>query len=244
MKVRIVDIMRDRMIRSSKVASDLFTIQFKWSLWYVAVIVLMHILVSFISESGIFAVSYGASPTYMLVIGIVVGNFLPFYVKNGVTRKDYFIGVTLAALGLSFALAIVFSILSSFESLIYSYLNLGIIIEPFKLQLNIDGSNNWLVSVLIYSLNIYVFYLIGWFIHLGLYRYKWMTGIGFCVSAFIFAFLQRSLWNDQLFSIFAIENAYMASNFSIFIAIMGTIVLIGIILCLIRLFTKKIPIKI
>lgn len=244
MKTKIQDMMKARMQISSKVAADLFTIQVKWSLWYIAVIVLLHVFISFLSEHGIFALSYGSTPTYMLVLGIVAGNFLPFYVKHGVTRKDYYLGSALAALGLSFTLAVIFCILSGFESIIYANIDLGINMDSFNFQMIIEGSSNWYTSVLIYALNTYAFYLLGWFIYLGFSRYKWVTGIVFCLLAFLFASLHGLFWNDQLLPIFANEMANLSATVPLYIAILGTVVLIGILLGLIRLLTKKTPINV
>lgn len=244
MKKRIPDIMKTKTLISSKVAADLFSIQVKWSAWFIAVIVLLYVFIIFHFEQGIFALSYGSTLIFMLVLGIVAGNFLPFYVKHGVTRKNYYLGSVLAAFGLSFALSVVFCLLSGIESIIYANFDLGINLESFNSLLIIEGSTNWYSSVLIYALNVYAFYLLGWFIYLGFYRFKWVTGIGFCLMALLFAFLHGLFWKEQLLPSFAHEIAYISAIVPLYIAILETVVLIGLLLVLIRLLTKKIPINV
>jgi hypothetical protein len=229
---------------SSKVASDLFIVQIKWSLWYIAVIVLLHIFVLFIVARGIFALSYGSTPVFMLILGIIAGNFLPFYVKQGVTRKDYYLGAALAALGLSFTIALIFSILSGIESALYSALNLGITIDPFNLQVSIEGSTNGVISLLTYALNVFTYYLIGWLVYLGFYRFRWVTGLGFCVLAFLIILFHGFIWNDEILTIFGTEGISEVLNLPIFSAIFGTIVLIVVLLCLIRLVMSRVSIEV
>jgi len=228
---------------SSKVTGDLFMAQLKWSAWYIAVIVLLHVFVSFISARGIFALSYGSTPVFMLILGIIVGNFLPFYVEQGVTRKDYYLGAALAALSLSFTIALIFLILSGLESVIYSALNLGIIIEPFNLQVSVEGSTNGVISLLTYTLNAFTYYLIGWLVYLGFYRFKWVTGLGFCGVAFVTILIHGLIWNDELLLVFGIGEYNTVLNLSIFAAIFSTLVIIAILLSVIRLVTRRVPIK-
>lgn len=222
MKERIGNLIKGRIRISSQVAGDLFTTQFKWALWYIAVITLLHVFVSLFSEQGVFVLSYGSTPTYMLVIGFVVGTFMPFYVKHGVTRKDYYLGSALAMLGVALAIALIFSILAAIESAVYHVMALDILREPFNLS---GGSNNWFSAILIYSLSSYLYCLIGWFVYLGFYRFTRVTGLGFCLLAFLLIYLHGFLENAQL-------------------VILGLVVLIGILLYLIRLLTQRIPIKI
>jgi uncharacterized integral membrane protein len=109
--------MKEKMI-ISKVARDMFLEQLKWSLWFIGIVVLLHVVFFILSSqfdfkiNNLFTFSYMAAPIYMLIIGIIAGtSFLPFFVKHGVTRKDYFWGSSVAALILSFSLAIIFSAL-------------------------------------------------------------------------------------------------------------------------------------
>src|SRR5690625_6438150 len=89
----------------------MFLEQMKWSLWFIVFVLVSYIVVIAISintgsnSSDFFGFSYGSTKVYMLVIGIISASaFLTFYVKHGVTRKDYFIGSILAIIFLSITL--------------------------------------------------------------------------------------------------------------------------------------------
>ncbi|UJL46753.1 hypothetical protein KFZ58_02010 [Virgibacillus sp. NKC19-16] len=257
----------------TKVAQDMFLAQLKWSLWFLSFILLAHIVmiimeVSIGIDGGIgdfLYFSHGSSKIYMLVIGILSAYaFLTFYLNHGVTRKDYFTGSALAAAGIAIAIAVIASVLTGLEYVVMEMTNLpvtfdrsmaGNVIETSDNSISIFlpkailgssiliHSSSWLVSLLMYTLNILIYYIIGWFIGAGYYRFGWLIGLGFITSALVFMVIADLLWGTELGEPLSNWLPFDSINLPVYGATAGTILLIAIILWLIRLLTKNITIK-
>src|SRR5690606_33074627 len=130
---------------------------------------------------GIFKSAFVSGCIYMFVIGIFSIYFLPHFVGKGVTRKDYFIGSFLASIGLSIAIPIVVAILSIVEKPILNMFNIsyrgatfnevdvdeslvGEIVSSFFVPPFVEFQTNPLLAVIIFSINLFVMYLVGWII--------------------------------------------------------------------------------
>jgi hypothetical protein len=234
---------------STKAARDMFVEQTKWSVWFIGIMMIVHVVFSIISWrfnfaiGDLFAFSSGSTSVYMLVIGIIAGSaFLAFYVKQGVTRRDYYCGAVLAAFGLAFALALTFYVFSYIEWGIFAVLNLPITLEPMTLDF---GINHWLVLILLYTINSFIYYLIGWAINLGFYRYNVLVGLVFCVLATVFVAFYGLFMVDGMAArakVEALNQWYY--DVPLPASVLVSLVLIGILLYVIRLLTKKIPVKV
>jgi hypothetical protein len=83
-----------------KVAIDMFFVQGIWASGFLGIMLLIQIVKSvlfiFNDNNGVntyYDATFIASNIFMLVIGIISAvGFIPHYVSNGVTRKDYFKG--------------------------------------------------------------------------------------------------------------------------------------------------------
>lgn len=89
-----------------KVARDVLFVQGRWTIWFLGILVIIHIIqtIAFLFTEGgmndFYARVYIAGNIYMFVIGILSSvSILPAFVKNGVTRRDYFKGAILGTLG-------------------------------------------------------------------------------------------------------------------------------------------------
>lgn len=236
-----------------RAAYDLYIEQLKWSIWFIVVLILLHISGSLFSLrfdfglNDMFAFSYVSTPIYMLVIGIIAGSYyLPFYVRHGVSRKDYFIGSSIAAFMLSLTLAAIFKILSYLENGIYSLFNLPVKFVPYGSEL-ID--NGGIPIIIIYILTILMYYAIGWMIFTGFYRFKWMVGLVFVVLGIAITSIHGNLWSnsaDGVFFLFFWDAAKSngASGIFTLYPVLATVGFIAFLLLIIRLNTKKVPIKI
>lgn len=227
----------------SRVAKDMIIEQLKWSVWFSCIILIIHIALSIASvfyntieiNYDFFGFSFFSTPVYMLVIGIIAGAyFLPFFVKHGVTRKDYFIGSSVAAFGLSVLLTVIFGILSVIEFAVFKLIQLPIAFKPFDLAASdLLLGDSMFLSIILQVLYIWAFYLIGWFVQTGFYRFNWMIGLVFCVAAILFT----SLISGG--TIYGIETANLPTQY----VLLSTIIIIAIVLFLIRMVTRKVPIK-
>ncbi|SFB21919.1 hypothetical protein SAMN04488072_11049 [Lentibacillus halodurans] len=104
----------------SKIAIDMFTLQMKWTLWFLFFVALAHIIFIFINSGNsmmdFMAFSHGSAKIYMLVIGLLsVYAFLTYYVHHGLTRKDYFIGSAISAAGIALVMTFAVTLLTGLE---------------------------------------------------------------------------------------------------------------------------------
>lgn len=254
----------------SKVSFDLYSAQMKWSIWYISILLFVHITIIIISVNltdtfgDFLAFSYGSSKIYMLVIGILSAYaFLTFYINHGITRKDYFKGTAISALAISISLAIIAAVLNVIEYVILRLINIEHILEPSmenshiqnadqSISIDLTGlvvsgssfinSSNWLVSLIVYSMTIFIAYLIGWLIGVGYYRFGWIIGFGFIALAIIMSTLLDLLWGNELAEPLSNWLAFDL-NIPLVVSILGTLVLIGMTLWFIRFLTRDVPIK-
>ncbi|MDI2585803.1 hypothetical protein OR571_01310 [Psychrobacillus sp. NEAU-3TGS] len=250
-----------------KVATDLFWVQFFWALGFLGVLLIVQIIKAILSiTKGIemndyFDAVFIAANIFMLVIGIISSyGFLPYYVRNGVTRKDYFKGSTIASVGLSITIPIIASIISVIQVFIVNVINLSIlkdssfgnatgdegnivaeiilsiIFTPF-----VDLQSNWLLAIFVFALNIFIYYLVGWLIGSGFYRFGVLFGLFCIILAFLVIYVE-----DLLLSIaldLPVHDMFASVQLPIYVAVIGIFVLASLTLWMIRQLTKRVAIK-
>lgn len=91
----------------TRVSTDMFIQQGSWSMGFLFVVLLIYIGVGIgtsmgvnvregIAEEDFFSITYRSTKGFMLVIGIISAyGFLSYYVRNGITRRDFFKGAAL-----------------------------------------------------------------------------------------------------------------------------------------------------
>ncbi|MGA8943937.1 MAG: hypothetical protein WB502_14680 [Thermoactinomyces sp.] len=212
----------------SKVAVDMYKEQMKWTFWFLLFILaaqIVHvILVIFplnIEDTirNFLPFLHGSAKIYMLIIGIFSYGFLTFYVTQGVTRRDYFIGSSLAALGLSITMIIIGVILSGLQFIILDRIIHYPAITLFE--------NYGVLQPIYYNMNIFIFYLIGYLIGIGYYRFGWIIGFAFVAFAILSIILTETLLKSQPA-----------------IAFTGLLALTATILIFIRQITKRMAVKV
>jgi len=112
----------------------------------------------------------------------------------------------------------------------------SLIITPF-----ISLQSNWLLAIFIISLNIFFYYILGWLIRAGFYRFG--VGMGLSCSLFSIAVI---VTQDLLFSIpldLPVNNLFASLDFPIVVSVLVIFFLIGIVLWMIGQLTKKVAIK-
>lgn len=230
----------------SRVARDMFLEQLKWSPWFIGIMLIVHGMLLFLpiglsfQVNEFFGFSYFSTLIYMLVIGIIAGStFLPYYVKHGVSRKDFYIGSVIAAVLMVLSVTAIIGILSILEGGILSVLGMKLSSGGFHRTVGGNG----ILLFFPYVLNSLVYYFVGFFIYLGFYRFKWMVGLGFCAFSVLIVSANDYIWNIGFIGILGeIFGNTIATSLNL--AVIGTIILLGILLVLIRLLTKRISIKI
>lgn len=173
-----------------KTANDMFFAQGSWAFGFLSVVFIIHIVkmvVSYFTGSEInpyYVTTFIASNIFMLVIGIISPiGFIPYFVSLGVTRKDYFKGGVLGSAGVALAIPIVSVIISLLFGLFEKLLKLSVSMGPFAerdpaeegnfvgdlvqsiiFTPFVDLSENWLLALFVFALNIFTYYVAGWFI--------------------------------------------------------------------------------
>jgi len=241
-----------------KVARDLFHVQGNWTWWYLGIITVVYIVLVIIglkigdSQEDFFVFSFVSSNIYMFVIGIIAAAvLLPYYIRHGVTRRDYFKGAFLAVIWLSLAIMAFSLVLAGLEWAIIKLGNLPLVIDnksaeflgidtDWPLLAQIFGAlvispfitleNNWLISLILTCLNFICSYLIGWFLGAGYYRYGWLRGFIFIGISIALMVLWDYLWGSGL-------------KISLIGSILGSVVFIALVLRIIYAITNRVAIR-
>lgn len=249
----------------TRLGVDLFALQFSWTIWFVGISLFVQLIRIFTHSDvdSVFSAGHIASNVYMLVIGIIMIGALTYYIENGITRKYFFYGNVLAALGLSVVIPIIFYLIGLVEKWMIPLVTsttvnvgalenivvdvdgnllgeviLSLIMTPF-----ISPTSNLFLSLGLFSLNIFVFYLIGWLIGAAFKRLGVIGGLLFIFISLSLVAIKDSMLRIQmeipLFETFSFLHVVPGA---LALPIIGLV--IAVTLLLIRLLTKRVAIKI
>jgi hypothetical protein len=110
-----------------KVAFDMSIVQFTWSAFFLIIVAIVYIVLRTIggdmeinqqdlSHQSFLSFAYQPSKVFIFIIGIIsVSGFLTFFVKQGVTRKNYFFGAAIASLVVAFVLMMMSGLIALVE---------------------------------------------------------------------------------------------------------------------------------
>ena len=256
-------------ISFARTGQDLLIVQFIWSLWALGIFILLQTIQKFFMSNvdSFYNAGYISSNIYMFVIWIIAISFLTYYVEHGITRKNYFYGNVIASIGLSIVIPIIIYIVSlvegfiihSFTSLtldknsldgvltdvmtdvdgnIIAEIILSMILTPF-----INPGTNLFLSLALFSLNIFFFYIIGWLIGAAFKRLGVIGGILFIFIGIALIAVKDSMIRLSM-NIPLFENFSMLEKIPDRLAFPVILLVILITFCLIRLLTKRAVIKI
>lgn len=227
-----------------KIAVDLYSVQMKWVAWYLPIVIVCYFaIVWFLNEPEIRAISlltftFQTATIFMLVCGILSSSlFLPMYVKHGVTRKSYFQGAFLSSIGLAITIIGITAILTWVISLFKMNVFTDVVLSSL-------GVNSWFLTSISYIIVVMIYFLVGWLIGLGFYRYGGYGGFVSIVIALVIVSLNDLFW---AFNTPKPVTGLLNLNIPVphvSIAIVGSIVLAVIATILIYKIVKETPIKI
>lgn len=243
---------------------DLLWVQLTWTFWFIGIMVLINIgeLIFQADVDSFYITGYIASNIYMLIIGIIAIYFLPYYVENGITRKNYFLGNIIASIGLSIIIPILIYTFSLLEKLVASSLSLTILFEGVFEQVvgDIDGhplaeiilsfiltpfvnpETSPIIALAVFSLHIFVFYLIGWLIGAAFNRLGVIAGLVFIAIGIALNAVKDSMIRIALdLPLFQSFSAFDIVPVNLALPVVFVIILITLIL--IRLLTKRVAVK-
>ncbi|MEC0203644.1 Tat pathway signal protein [Paenibacillus lautus] len=233
----------------TKVSTEMFIHQGSWALGFLSIVLLIFIGVGIGNSMGVnvragmadedfFSIVYRSTKGFMLVIGIISAyGFLSYYVRHGITRRDFFTGSALAAVYLSLAFPVAVTLIQWIVSMVAPQ-NAGstLLLQKFD--------NNWLLILVSYGVQIFIYYLMGWMIGSGFYRFGWIRGLGWIAVALVLIGFMDALWQFELASIWE-QWLPVTTDFSVSrpVSLAGSVIVILIALILIRLITRRVTIK-
>lgn len=240
----------------------LFREQMKWTLWFFAFVFLFHsALIGFsvyfreVNEAvgGFLPFSFAPFGTYMLIIGLCSPyRFLTQYAHLGQTRKAYFksslLASTMIVTGFSFIAVIITvvqqviarmtnwlpDIQGSMQETIIQSANGHISIDLTGLAItgfNFDDA--FLLSLFIFIIKSIFYYMIGWFVGVGIYRFGWLRGMLFIVIGLVLLNLFHWVWGAIVIN----------ATGSILLSVLTTIILLVLIGYMIWKTVSKTPIR-
>lgn len=258
-----------------KVALDLFVTQLTWAFMFLGIVLLIQLVRPLLSMIPFFLLNdkvnvgnyydtvFIASNIFMLVIGIIViTSFLPYFVSHGITRKDYFKGASIAAIGLSLTIPILASLIYALQKLFMNVTNftighestlaqdiiargdddaIGDLIQSIILTPFVELESNWLLALLVFALNILTYYVVGWLIGTGFYRFGVIVGL-FCIVLALGIIYVQDLFLSSALNL-PVHDMFASLDFTLFPAVIGTLVLIGVTIWGIRQMVKRVHVK-
>ena len=255
-----------------KVAVDLYAVQMAWTKWFLGIALAVHVIKMLIAlntgeaqQEDFFLSTYVATNIYMLVIGIIGAyGIFPFFVGNGITRRDYFKGAALGSLGLALTIGIASAIITGLEYFLVKVLRLpiefintmgksafesdggnliGNILKMIVISPYFDISDNWFLSLFVYVLFAFNYYLIGWLIGSSFYCLGQGAGFAIIVVGIVFSMIGDILWGFTWGKPFSRWFPIESLDLPPIVSAIGSALLVGLILSLIRLITKRAVIK-
>ncbi|ARK29868.1 hypothetical protein [Halalkalibacter krulwichiae] len=229
-----------------KVATDLYSVQMKWVAWYLPIVFVVYVaLLAFVAEPELRTMSlltftFQTATIFMLVCGILASFvFLPVYIKQGVTRKTYFKATILS----SIALATTIIVITAFATWVLTFFKrYTTLFDEVVLSSLVVIEGNWFLISFAYVIVIFIYYLAGWLISLGFYRYGAAGGFGFIAISLVLIFLTDIIWN--LNTPKPIVGIIPIGSFSINIGIafILSLIIIAIVVTIVQKVTKDIAI--
>lgn len=252
-----------------KVTRDMFLVQLFWAFWFLGILLfinVVNIVRTFFQDRGAdnyFNALVIPANLFMLVIGIISVVFLKHFVQMGVTRKDYFKGTFLAAIGLSVVIPIISIAINALQQLIVSNIEsfsfratdlnsviaeidshiIADLVQAIILTPHVDPGSNWFLATAVMCLNMFIYYLVGWLVSAGFQRLNSFAGLGVTIAAVLILMLQDTLLRVSL-DLPVLERFELLQVFPLSAAVAGILILILLTIAAIRTFVKRITVKI
>lgn len=207
--------MNQTITRSKKLGWGLLSEQLKWAAWFLVIMFIILIGLTFIAGIQLedFLISNNASAIFMLIVGILYTyGFLDYYVKFGITRKNFFKAALFASVLLSIVLAFFFVLMVLLLEGVFSLIGIPI---PWTEGISENGILSALTSFSTFTITHFAYFLIGWLIGLGFYRFLWKIGLLFVAASVVLVslleLLHGSLFSTAPISLF--PEAWMITGF-------------------------------
>ncbi|MFC3419141.1 hypothetical protein ACFOLA_06575 [Salinicoccus hispanicus] len=214
---------------------------FKWTLWYLPIMLIIYILVSIfineqdINEMSFYAMALSANEIFMLVAGILsVFMFLELSVSLGLTRRTFLRAMLLTGGIITIALAAMTGIISVIMNFM-PWFGGSIVVG--------DLESGPLVHILGHLLTTFTFFLGGFIISIGFYR-GFLGGMISIVLSLCILVAIDSLWMWQTRgTVFDIDVTPYASG-NLFMTIVFSLFLIFFTVAILQSLIRSVPVKV
>ncbi|MET3683083.1 hypothetical protein ABID56_001173 [Alkalibacillus flavidus] len=231
--------------RYQEVARRMFVEQLKWSIWFIVIAGVfvrggLFVMAGSLNVDDVVTMSLlefmlDASKIYMLVIGILsVYVFMNYLVRNGITRRDYFLSTVISTVGLAVTFLIIFSLLTIIEMVIINVASINVDINTLTVMSAATLNIQFFFALVLY-------FSIGWFITIGFYRYNWMVGLGFILLAIGATSLTDMIWGQEGMVLFGFQ--FTSGDMTLILSILSSLILTAILWGINRRLTRDINIK-
>ncbi|WP_078060174.1 hypothetical protein [Gracilibacillus timonensis] len=190
--------MNQTMARSKKLGWGVLAEQAKWAVWFLVILCLIFLgltlLHNYVESVQLddFMINNNASAIFMLIVGILCTySFLDYYVKLGITRRNFFKTALFASILLSILLSIAFILMIVLLEWIITVMGMAI---PWTDQVSNSDIAQVLTQFISYTLIHFSYFLMGWMIGLGFYRFRWFIGLLFVAAGLLLASLMKMLY--------------------------------------------------
>lgn len=231
--------------RYKKVAAAVFSDMFKWSLWFFSILFTIHLVrVFWLNGStnqieGFFIFAQYSVNIFMLVVGIMAAYvFLSRHIQQGISRRDSYIGTALAATGLALFATLVPLIVNGLQHVLAETISLPVELDTASA---FETTGGWVAAAISLFLNALTFFLAGWLISIGYYRFGWIAGFAFIALSFVVFGLNDYLWKPT--SDMVGWMTYHPLEVDFWLTALGSSTMILVLFSLMRLLTKRVPIK-
>ncbi len=230
---------------TTRLLVDLFTLQLRWTVWYLAILFILigalRFLVGFADERGnVMWLVFQPSTIYMFVIATITGYvFLSFYMRVGLTRRAFFKAMSISALMLV-AFVVLFSVLG--QAILELVAGMSAYEAPKTHADFLATDSFYVLPALSYFAILLSYYVAGWLVVTGFYRYRGYRPALFILAGLAFLILSSLFWRGESFQLFLWIGARLPEA-PLGVAIAGTLFLSLLGVVAIHHFLKDTPIR-
>jgi hypothetical protein len=178
------------------------------------------------TEVSIWATSGGSAPKYfLLAVGVMLTTaYLPVYVGNGVTRRDFAYGASLYVLAVAAVYAVLMTLGFAIEYAIYTSADLmGNLTDPYPVRSVADGLDTLVAELLVGT----VYLCCGWVMGTCFYRFGTWWGIGLIPVTLVPAVLTE-VGFDSLWAGYGINNGLGIERPSLLVGVLIAVASIAV----------------
>lgn len=232
---------------SWKVFGDIYLMLMTWALWALGIL-LVGFLAAIIfieplrelEQSAMAMITYPAR-IFLFICGIICGIYIiQYYIRQGVTRRSFFIGMAAAGIGAAASIQLIGAGLNGISVLIgmlSSY-------QPgSELSVYLGTSHSYPVTIGISTLLLSLQFLMGWIIGFSFYRYKGIGGFISISSSILILSIGNLIWGQkEMISISGVAIA-LHNEFSLTAAVAVSLAVLAAQLGALFLMIRNSPIK-